>query len=98
MFRSKENTKMKKTNSVQREKSAGKTNLKARDYKYSTLESCDAGSDDLFHFYATIIDATFPHRVGSGGRYCCSIKIADPSCQINDAGEIESCTLVLFAK
>ncbi len=67
-------------------------------YNYTALGVCEAGTDEDYHFYATILDATFPHKLKSNGNYCCSVKIADPSLSINEAGEVESCTMVMFAK
>ena len=53
------------------------------------------------HFYAVVIDATFPYKTNSE-RYICSLKIVDPSLHIkNQKGTGDSsdyATLVLYAK
>ena len=56
------------------------------------------GSDDLHHFYAVILDATFPHKSFKSDKFICSLKIADPDQAINSEGVVEHCTLMLFAK
>lgn len=56
------------------------------------------GYDDLYHFYAVIVDASFPHKSFKSDRFICTIKIVDPSCNIDHEGVAEHCTLVLFAK
>ena len=69
-----------------------------KDYTYTSLKQCDLGSDDLYHFYAVVMDASFPHKSFKSDRYICTLKIADPEQPIDGQGVVEPCTLVLFAK
>lgn len=52
------------------------------------------------HFYATIIDATFPYKTNKQ-RFICSLKIVDPSLHIKGAKSGDKsndfATLVLYA-
>lgn len=65
-------------------------------YVYTDLSSCS--SSDKVHFYATILDAQFPHKSFKSDKYVCSMKIADQSCNIEKSnGWVNHCTLVLFA-
>ena len=69
---------------------------KKTSYAYTDLEKCKSG--DKVHFYATIIDAQFPHKSFKSDKYVCSMKVADQSCTIDKkSGVINHCTLVLFA-
>ena len=53
------------------------------------------------HFYAVVIDATFPYKT-QGDKFICSLKIVDPSLHVKnqkgtgDGGDYA--TLVLYAK
>ncbi len=67
-------------------------------YEYSSLKDCQVGTDDTYHFYAVVLDASFPHKSYKSDRFICSIKIADPEQPMDNNGVIEHCTLVLFAK
>jgi len=71
---------------------------KKRDYKYTPLQECEVGSGDIYHFYAVILDAIFPHKSFKSDRYVCSMKIADASLPLDENGVIQHCNLVLFAK
>lgn len=66
-------------------------------YTYKDLMSCK-NNDGKVHFYATILDAQFPHKSFKSDKYVCSMKIADQSCNIEKSnGWVKHCTLVLFA-
>ena len=65
-------------------------------YTYSELNSCKPGTDKV-HFYATILDAQFPHKSFKSDKYVCSMKIADNSCHINKLdGFVQHCTEQAF--
>ena len=83
---------------MKKTQATSKSGKAAPKYCYDQLAAIEAGNDTTHHFYATILDATFPHKIKTSGNYCCSVKIADDSCPMNDAGEVESCTLVIFAR
>ena len=71
---------------------------KASKYVYKSLDEFEAGSQDTCDFYATILDATFPHKVANGA-FSCTLKIADQSCKLIDGTtEIQTCTLVFWGK
>lgn len=53
---------------------------------------------DLFHFYAVVLDASFPHKSFKSDKFMCSMKIADPDQRLNKEGVVEHCTLMMFAK
>jgi hypothetical protein len=56
-------------------------------------------SGTAHHFYATIIDATFPYKTNKQ-RFICSLKIVDPSIHIKgqkSGGKDDYATLVLYA-
>jgi hypothetical protein len=65
-------------------------------YVYNELSSMKSSSEKV-HFYATILDAQFPHKSFKSDKYVCSMKIADSSCIIDKTGCVNHCTLVLFA-
>ena len=52
----------------------------------------------MYHFYAVILDASFPHKSFKSDRFICQMKIADPDSPINKEGVVEHCTLMMFAK
>jgi hypothetical protein len=70
-------------------------------YKYVELAKASLTNPEPQHFYAVVIDATFPYKTNSE-RYICSLKIVDPSLHIkNQKGTGDSsdyATLVLYAK
>jgi hypothetical protein len=81
-----------------RNRPAPKSNGSSRKgpYVYSELDKCS--TIEKVHFYATILDAQFPHKSFKSDKYVCSMKIADPSCIIDKTnGWVSHCTLVLFA-
>jgi len=65
------------------------------------LAKASLTSPEPQHFYAVVIDATFPYKTNSE-RYICSLKIVDPSLHIkNQKGTGDAsdyATLVLYAK
>ena len=80
-------------------KSAAKDAPKKRgDYVYTKLLNCALGGDDLFHFYAVVLDATFPSKSYKSDRFITTLKIADPEQAIDKEGHVEYCTLMLFAR
>ena len=79
-------------NSSARKSVAAKTG-----YDYTDLAKCEAGTDKV-NFYGVIVDAQFPHKSYKSEKYVCSIKITDPSCEIDkETGIVTNYTLVLFA-
>nr|AAU43901.1 alpha telomere binding protein [Uroleptus sp. WJC-2003] len=58
-------------------------------------------SSDPQHFYAVVIDATFPYKTNQD-RYICSLKIVDPSLYVKSqkgtGDSSDFATLVLYAK
>lgn len=69
---------------------------------YTDLAKASLTSNEPQHFYATIIDATFPYKTNKD-RYICSMKICDPSLNLRGAkgtGDASNnfATLVLYAK
>lgn len=56
-------------------------------------------SNEAQHFYAVVIDATFPYKANQE-RYICSMKIVDPSLYVKSqkGDSSEYATLVLYAK
>jgi Telomeric single stranded DNA binding POT1/CDC13 len=72
---------------------------KRGEYKYTKLKDCNQdGEVDLFHFYAVVLDASFPHKSFKSDRYIVTLKIADPDQSIDKEGVVEHCTLMMFAK
>jgi hypothetical protein len=72
---------------------------KRGEYKYTKLKDCNQdGEKDLFHFYAVVLDASFPHKSYKSDRFICSLKITDPDQPINKDGVVEHCTLMMFAR
>lgn len=57
----------------------------SQSYQYTTLNDAKV-NEDTVHFYGVILDASFPHKSYNSDRYVCSIKIADPSCEIDGNG------------
>lgn len=45
-----------------------------------------------------MLDASFPHKSHKTDKFLCSIRIADPSMEVDENGVIPHCTLVLFGK
>lgn len=69
--------------SAQKENSDLKAQVKAAEkrgeYKYTKLKDCNQnGEQDLYHFYAVVLDASFPHKSFKSDRFVVSLKIADP--------------------
>ena len=57
------------------------------------------GSDDTYNFYAIVLDSQFPHKSFKSDRFLCTMKIADPSCNIEKIDDtVDYCSLVFFAK
>mgnify|MGYP001587106352 CR=1 FL=1 len=58
-------------------------------------------SSDPQHFYATVIDASFPYKT-STGKYICTLKVVDPSLHVkNQKGTGDGsdyASLVFYAK
>lgn len=75
-----------------------KQNERRGEYKYTTLKDCKPGSDEQYHFYAVVLDASYPHRSFKSDRFICTMKIADPSSPVDKEGVVEHCTLMFFAK
>ncbi len=72
---------------------------KRGEYKYTKLKDCNQdGEQDLFHFYAVVLDASFPHKSYKSDRFICSLKITDPDQPMNKDGVVEHCTLMMFAR
>lgn len=70
-------------------------------YQYVSLSDASLMFDDGQHFYAVVIDATFPYKT-KHDRFICTLKIVDPSLYIKSqkgAGDgSDFATLVLFAR
>jgi hypothetical protein len=71
---------------------------KRGEYHYTSLKNCNIAGDDLYHFYAVVLDASFPHKSFKSDRFICTLKIADPDQPFDKDGVVEHCTLMLFAK
>ena len=71
---------------------------KRGEYKYTALKDCKIGEDDLYHFYATIVDAQFPHKSYKTDRFICTMRIVDIQQPMDKDGVVEFCTLVFFAR
>ncbi len=94
-------TKVYKSAELQKEaerKAEEKAANKRGEYKYTSLKDCTLGEDDLYHFYAVILDAQFPHKSYKTDRFVCTLRIADPTTAFTEDGVLEHCSsLVLFA-
>lgn len=71
---------------------------KRGEYKYSALKDCKVGEDELYHFYAVIVDAQFPHKSYKTDRFICTSRVVDATQPVDHDGVVEYCTLVFFAK
>lgn len=65
-------------------------------YNYTELSKASATSGDPHHFYAMVVDATFPYKTRQD-HYICSLKIVDASVHAKGGKGEEYLTLVLFA-
>ena len=66
-------------------------------YEYNELYMCEQGTEKV-NFFATVLDAQFPHKSFRSDKYVCSMKICDSSCPIEEETQtVEHYTLVLFA-
>lgn len=62
------------------------------------LSDCNENSDEMYNFYAVIVDATFPHKSFKSDKYICNLKIIDRSQPVDRDGIVNYSTLMLFAK
>lgn len=63
------------------------------------MSDCNVGTDDTYNFYAIVLDAQFPHKSFKSDRFLCTMKIADPTLNIDKIDDtVEYCSLVFFAK
>jgi len=62
------------------------------------LKNCPVGTDDVYHFYAVVLDASFPHKSFKTDKFICQLKIADPESNFDREGNVEYCSLMFFAK
>nr|P29549.1 RecName: Full=Telomere-binding protein subunit alpha; AltName: Full=TEBP alpha; AltName: Full=Telomere-binding protein 56 kDa subunit [Sterkiella nova]1JB7_A Chain A, telomere-binding protein alpha subunit [Sterkiella nova]1KIX_A Chain A, Telomere-Binding Protein alpha Subunit [Sterkiella nova]1OTC_A Chain A, PROTEIN (TELOMERE-BINDING PROTEIN ALPHA SUBUNIT) [Sterkiella nova]2I0Q_A Chain A, Telomere-binding protein alpha subunit [Sterkiella nova]AAA29398.1 telomere-binding protein alpha subu len=80
---------------------AAKKSDKGHKYEYVELAKASLTSAQPQHFYAVVIDATFPYKTNQE-RYICSLKIVDPTLYLKQqkgAGDASDyATLVLYAK
>nr|AAC27615.1 alpha telomere binding protein [Oxytricha trifallax] len=74
---------------------------KGSKYEYVELTKAQLTSVTAQHFYAVVIDATFPYKTNQE-RYICSLKIVDPSLYLKKekgtGDNSDYATLVLYAK
>ena len=70
---------------------------KKRDYKYTSLESLEVGTE-MVNFYAVILEATFPHKSKNSDKFVVSLKLADLSSKFDKDGVVSYVSLVCFAK
>ena len=68
---------------------------KKRSYTYKNLKECEIG--ELVHFYAIVLDATFPHKSFKSNRYLVTLKIADLTSRFNNEGIVDFTSIVFFA-
>jgi hypothetical protein len=87
---------MKKAKALSKEEEAKRN--KRGEYTYTPLKDCKLGSDDTFHFYAVVLDASFPHKSFKSDKFICQLKIADPNSSFDKEGVVEHCSLMFFAK